>query len=141
MRCFGGTTGTKTKWPTHGVLPEEAEYVVNHASAPYPEMIGDGTTMKIKQKRWSDLTTAELAAATREFDDPTFDPPALKPSARQAADLRRVQRKAAKDRFRVAIALERDLIEQADQYASSHGITFSQLVADALRRLIEKKSA
>ena len=27
---------------THGVLPEEAEYVVNHASAPYPEMIGDG---------------------------------------------------------------------------------------------------
>jgi hypothetical protein len=26
----------------HGVLPEEAEYVVNHAVASYPEIIGDG---------------------------------------------------------------------------------------------------
>jgi hypothetical protein len=26
----------------HGILPEEAEYVVNHAAAPYPEFIGDG---------------------------------------------------------------------------------------------------
>jgi hypothetical protein len=26
----------------HGVLPEEAEYVVNRAAAPYPEFIGDG---------------------------------------------------------------------------------------------------
>ena len=26
----------------HGVLPEEAEYVINHASAPYPEKIGEG---------------------------------------------------------------------------------------------------
>ena len=61
------------------------------------------TTMKTKPKRWSELTTAELAAATREFDDPKFDPPAQKPSARQAADLRRVQRKAAKDRHRLII--------------------------------------
>jgi len=27
---------------THGVLPEEAEYVINHAAPPYPEKIGDG---------------------------------------------------------------------------------------------------
>ena len=26
----------------HGVLPEEAEYVVNHAARPYPELIGEG---------------------------------------------------------------------------------------------------
>jgi hypothetical protein len=26
----------------HGVLPEEAEYVVNHAAPPYPEYIGQG---------------------------------------------------------------------------------------------------
>ena len=25
----------------HGVLPEEAEFLVNHATSPYPEMIGD----------------------------------------------------------------------------------------------------
>lgn len=26
----------------HGVVPEEAEYIVNHATAPYPQMVGDG---------------------------------------------------------------------------------------------------
>ncbi|HEY2587945.1 MAG TPA: hypothetical protein VGI81_19535 [Tepidisphaeraceae bacterium] len=95
----------------------------------------------MKQKRWSELSTEELAAATREFDDPAYNPPARKPSARELAELRRVQRKAAKDRFRVAIALDGDLIEQADDYAASHGLTFSDVVADALRRLIKRKSA
>ena len=27
---------------THGVLPEEAEYVVAHSRRPYPEYLGDG---------------------------------------------------------------------------------------------------
>lgn len=97
--------------------------------------------MKAKTKRWSELTTEQLASATRKFDDPEYDPPAKKPTAQAAAALRRVRRKAAKDRFRVAVALDDDLIEKADQYAGSHGITFSQVVADALRQLIEKKSA
>jgi hypothetical protein len=97
--------------------------------------------MKTKQKRWSEMTADELAAATREFDDPAFNPPAQKPTARQAAQLGRVQRKASKDRFRVAIALDEDLITQADEYAASHGMTFSEVVAGALRRLIKKKSA
>jgi hypothetical protein len=26
----------------HGVLPEEAEFVINHAKRPYPEFVGDG---------------------------------------------------------------------------------------------------
>ena len=26
----------------HGVLPEEAEYIVNHALRPYPDFIGNG---------------------------------------------------------------------------------------------------
>ena len=97
--------------------------------------------MTTKRKRWSEMTADELAAATSEFDDPEFNPPAQRPSRRQLVELRYVQRKAAKDRFRVAVALEEDLIEQADEYAVSHGITFSELVADALRRLMRKKSA
>jgi len=97
--------------------------------------------MTTKRKRWSEMTTAELAAATREFDDPDYDPPALKPTPRQLALLRRAQRKAAKDRFRVAVALEGELIQQADEYAAKHGITFSDLVEDALRRRIRRKSA
>ena len=97
--------------------------------------------MRAKRKRWSEMTADELAAATREFDNPEFDPPTRKPSPRQLAQLRRVQRKAAADRFRVAIALDQGLIERADEYAVSRGITFSELVADALRRLMRKKSA
>lgn len=98
------------------------------------------TTMR-KNKRWSELTKEELAAATRQFDDPNYNPPARKPSKRQLAQLRRVQRKAAKSRFRVAVALDGNLVEQADNYAASRGLTFSDLVSDALRRLMRKKSA
>jgi hypothetical protein len=96
---------------------------------------------KMKRKRWSEMTTDELAAATKQFDDPSFDPPARKPTTRQLAQLRRVQRKAANNRFRVAVALDGNLVEEADDYAASHGITFSDLVSDALRRLMRKKSA
>src|SRR5208337_3759745 len=61
--------------------------------------IGPQTTMTTKRKRWSEMTTKELAAATRDFDDPNYNPPARKPTKRQSSQLRRVQRKAAKNRF------------------------------------------
>jgi hypothetical protein len=97
--------------------------------------------MKRKPKRWSDLTTDELALATRSFDDPVYQPPGLRPPQMDLAQLRRVRRRAAKDRFRVAVALDGDLIEEADQYALNHGISFSDLIASALRQLMKKKSA
>jgi len=97
--------------------------------------------MTTKPKRWSEMMTQELAAATREFDDPNYNPPAQKPAKRRLSQLRRVQRKAAKNRFNIALALEANLVEQADEYAADHGITFSELVSNALRRMIGKKSA
>jgi DNA-binding protein H-NS len=97
--------------------------------------------MTTKRKRWSDMTTQELADATHKFDDPKYNPPARKVTKQQLAQLRRVKRKAAQNRFSIALALEANLIEQADEYAAKHGITFSELVSDALRRLIGKKSA
>ena len=97
--------------------------------------------MTTKRKRWSEMTTQELAAATREFDDPSYNPPARKATNGRLEQLRRVQRKAAKNRFNIALALEANLVEQADEYAADHGITFSQLVSDALRRTIGKKLA
>ena len=97
--------------------------------------------MTRKSKRWSELTTDRLAAATRKFDDPNYNPPAQKPTKRDLAQLRRVQRKAAKSRLRVAVALDGNLLEQADGYAARRGITFSDLVSDALRQLMRKKSA
>jgi hypothetical protein len=94
-----------------------------------------------KRKRWSETRTKELAAATRDFDNPDYNPPARKPTKGQLAQLRRVQRKAIKNRFSIALALDANLIAQADEYAVDHGITFSELVSNALRRMIGKKSA
>jgi hypothetical protein len=97
--------------------------------------------MTRKSKHWSELNTDQLAAATRQFDDPNYNPPAQKPTKQDLAQLRRVQRKAAKSRLRVAVALEGNLVEQADDYAARRGITFSDLVSDALRQLMRKSSA
>jgi hypothetical protein len=84
----------------------------------------------------------ELAAATREFDEPlehdTFGPPT--PEA--MAQLRRAQRrrgrpkigKGAKD---VMISVEKDLLKQADRYAKTHGMTRSELFARGVRGFLK----
>jgi hypothetical protein len=97
--------------------------------------------MRKHKKPYWEMTAEELAAATREFDDPNYDPPARKPTPKQLAHLRQWQRKRAARRSTLAISLEQSLIEQADDYAVSRGITFSELVSDALRRAMRRKSA
>jgi hypothetical protein len=94
-----------------------------------------------KQKPYWDMTTAELAEATKEFDDPNYDPPAVKPTKAQLSQLKRCQRKRDTRRATLSLSLDQELIEQADDYATSHGITFSDVVSDALRQLMRKKSA
>jgi hypothetical protein len=94
-----------------------------------------------KQKRWSQMNTEELAAATHEFDRPDFEPTVRKPTKARLAELHRVQRRSAANRFRIALLLEKKLVEQTDDYAANHGVTFSEVVADALRRFMGKKSA
>jgi hypothetical protein len=98
-------------------------------------------TMETKRKRWSELTTKELAAATKEFDDPNYNPPAVRPSAKQLAQLRRWKRKRAAEKSELTLMLEHGLIEKADEYAASRGMTFSDLVARGLRQVMKKKSA
>jgi hypothetical protein len=96
----------------------------------------------MKKKPYWKMTTAELAEATKGFDDPNYNPPAIKPTRKQRAHLLRWRRKRpAERRSRLTLSLERKLINQADNYALTHGMTFSDLVSDALRRIIRKKSA
>ncbi len=97
--------------------------------------------MTKSRKSWSEMNAAELAAATRQFDDPTYDPPARKPTKRELAQLQRVRQRSQANRSRIALVLEKKLVEATDDYAASHGITFSDVVADALRQLMAKKSA
>lgn len=94
-----------------------------------------------RKKPYWEMTAEELAAATRRFDDPGYDPPARAPGAKRAAQLRAWQRRRAARRATLAVSLEQDLIDQADDYAARHGVTLSDLVSDALRRLMRKKSA
>jgi hypothetical protein len=93
-----------------------------------------------RRKAFWKMSTDELAAATKEFDDPNYDPPVVKPSIAQKTQLRNWQRKV-RQRSKLTLLLERDLIALTDDYAVNHGITFSEVVSDALRKLMRKKSA
>ena len=97
--------------------------------------------MTKRKKPYWEMNARELAAATRRFDDPDHNPPARKPGRKQLAQLRQWQRKRAARRATLAISLDQTLITQADDYAADHGLTFSDLVSDALRQLLRKKSA
>ena len=91
-----------------------------------------------KQKPYWEMNAKELAEATREFDDPNHQPAAVKPSAAELAQMRRWRRKRAAARARLTLSLEKKLIEQTDDYAVNHGVTFSDVVSKALRQLIGK---
>jgi hypothetical protein len=92
-----------------------------------------------KPKPYWEMNTEELAEATKEFDDPNYHPRAVKPTAAQRAQLQRWRRKRAAARARLTLSLEKQLIEQTDDYAANHGVTFSDVVSDALRQLMGKK--
>jgi hypothetical protein len=94
----------------------------------------------MKKKPYWEMTTDELAEATREFDDPNYNPPAVKPTKKQRDQLRLWRRKA-RERSKLVLLLEQKLIEQTDEYAANHGVSFSEVVSNALRQLMRKKSA
>ena len=93
------------------------------------------------RKPYWEMNAQELAEATKAFDDPNFEPKAVKSTPQQRAQLKRWQRKRTGARARLTLSLEKQLIEEADNYAVNHGITFSEVVTDALRQLMQKKSA
>ena len=96
--------------------------------------------MKERKSYWK-MNAEELAQATKEFDDPNYNPPAMKPTATQRKQLQKWQRKRAEARSRLTLSLDKTLIEQTDAYAANHGMTFADVVTDALQRFIHKTSA
>ena len=97
--------------------------------------------MKKKKKQYWEMNAEELADATKEFDDPVYEPVAVKTTVAERAQLRRWQLKRAAARSRLTLSLDKGLIEQTDNYAVSRGVTFSDVVSDALRKLMQRKSA
>ncbi|HEY3245431.1 MAG TPA: hypothetical protein VGM03_18980 [Phycisphaerae bacterium] len=105
-----------------------------------PARVATPNLMNRRKPYW-EMTTDELAEATKQFDDPDCNPAALKPTAHQRAQLRAWQRQRAAQRSTVTVALEPKLIEQADECAASHAMTMSELISRALRRVLRTKPA
>ena len=96
------------------------------------------------RKPYTKMTSQQLAEATREFDAPSpaarFRP--MTDTERRAWSTAR--RGAAKKRqplARVAIAIDRDLLVDADQYARVHGLSRAELFARGLRSVLVASGA
>jgi hypothetical protein len=95
-----------------------------------------------RHKPYDQMTTAELAKATKRYDKPFA---ALKESKPLTAAMRQMHRRAAKrGRPRVGkgaaklyISMERGLLRQADHFARTHGLSRSQLISQGIRAVID----
>jgi hypothetical protein len=96
------------------------------------------------QKPYWEMTTAELADATTEFDDPNYDPPAVPVPPEELEKLHRAMRKRGRPRNglgarTIALTVERGLLDRSDKLARKKGISRSQLVAFGLRAILSGK--
>jgi hypothetical protein len=97
-------------------------------------------------KRYWQMTSSELAAATKEFDGEFVPTQPLSESDKAAHRRARAKAAAAKRNGnigksrrpsrRVAVSIESGLLQRADAYARAHGTTRSQLVARGLSAII-----
>lgn len=100
--------------------------------------------MKKKQKPYWEMTTAELREATKEFDDPNYDPPAVPWTEKDTELHERARRKPGRPRNglgakTIALSVERGLLDRSDRLAKKHGLTRAQLVALGLQGLLNGK--
>jgi hypothetical protein len=96
------------------------------------------------KKSWPKMSAAELARATRAFDDPNYVPPVVS----EPPELAKRHRKALKalrskarsgrhgDPAQVKITLERTLLRRTDELASARGVNRSQVIAEGLALLL-----
>ena len=99
--------------------------------------------MKRTGKRYSEMTTAELREATRQFDEEIqIFPPgrALSPAQKRmiAKASRRGRPRTGEGAAHVQITMERGLLRIVDQLAKNNGLTRSQLIAQSLRNQVKK---
>ena len=101
--------------------------------------------MKNAHKNYDEMTTAELRAATREFDRELPAGPDGLPgrplNLAERKQWRAVRRKMGRPRIgkgvkRVLISLEEDLLKRSDVYAKRHHLNRSQMISAGLRKLM-----
>jgi hypothetical protein len=99
-----------------------------------------------KQKRYDEMTTEELAEATKEFDEPfvidKFRP--LTPEERKLWN--RAKRKGGRPRVGqgvkvISLSVEKGLLAKADRLAKKLNISRAQLISRGLQKVLADESA
>ncbi len=99
---------------------------------------------KKNPKQWEEMTTAELAEATAEFEEEfvadTFGPP--KPG--QAEQLRRAKRKRGRPKVgqgikRISVSVEKGLLGKTDRLARQLKMRRAQLIARGLQAIVDRE--
>jgi hypothetical protein len=92
-------------------------------------------------ERFMSLTDAERDAEVSVFDDPSYQPPALpKSEVDRRLDARvrgRGRPKVGQGARRVLVTVEGGLLKRVDAWAKRHGMSRSELVSSACRRVVE----
>jgi hypothetical protein len=99
--------------------------------------------MNKPKKAYWDMTTEELAEATKEFDE-DFAFERGKPLSAAGRKQHELARKRGRPRVglgaeKVRVTIERRLLKEADAYAKAAGISRSELIAKGLRAVMRKK--
>lgn len=98
-------------------------------------------------KKYTQMTAAELAEATKEFDQEIDLERDTRPLTEEERERFERARRAphlslmsdSKGGRRVLVTLEPKLLEQADAYARRHDKSRSELIAEGLRLAMQKK--
>ena len=101
-----------------------------------------------KHKPYEQMNTAELAAATAEYDRPWTGPglPGKALTAGQRAQHRRAKAHAKAGRPKIGggaqivpVSIERGLLTQVDAFAQRHHLKRSQMVTEGLRLVMRRR--
>lgn len=102
-----------------------------------------------KHKPYEKMNAAELATATAEYDTPWTGPslPGKPLTAAQRAQHRRAGARAKAGRPKIGggakivpVSIERGLLKQVDLFAKRHDLKRSQMVAEGLRLVMQRRA-
>ncbi len=98
-----------------------------------------------QQKRFQEMTTAELRRATNEFDREFIADRARPMNNAERSRNRQLRRRRGRPRIgkgaeKINVCLERDLLASVNRLAKEKGIRRSTLIAQALASVIARKA-
>lgn len=97
----------------------------------------------MKRKKYWEMNSEELAAATKQFDEPFVAEKSRPLTAAERQQWARVKRKRGRPRVgqgyqRISLSLERGLLARVTACAKKRGLTRSRLVAQVLEAALKE---